>query len=98
MDMNKWNEYEAKLKKMHQKYNRIKIIWVLIWLICAAIVTAVWILFKDKLGSQLLFMGILFSNAILIFIFFRKIREQKIYEKQQEALLQEEEPIGKFKT
>jgi hypothetical protein len=54
--------------------------------------------FKEKLGSQLLFMGILFSNAILVFIFIRKIREQTFFEKKQVALLREEEPVGKFKT
>ncbi len=98
MDINKWNEHQQKLKSLHIKYRNKRLICVLVWIICAAIVTALWMFFKEKLGSQLLFMGILFSNAILVFIFTRKIREQTFFEKKQVALLREEEPVGKFKT
>ncbi len=97
MDMNKWKDYEQKQKELHIKYRNKRIVLLLIWLLCAAVVTVIWTLFKEKLGVQLLFMVILFSNAILVFIFFRKIHEQKRFEKQQEALLREEEPIGRMK-
>ena len=97
MDMGKWQEYLQKQKELHVKFRNRKIIIILIWLLSATIISFVWAIFKEKLGSQLLFMGILFSNAILIFVFFRKIAEQKRFEKQQEALLREEEPVGRFK-
>ncbi len=98
MDMNKWNEYENKRNDLHTKYRNKRILLFVVMLILIAVVSFVWTIFKEKLGSQLLFMGILFSDAVLLFIFLRKIREQKFFEKQQEALLREEEPIGKFKT
>ena len=97
MDMNKWNEYEQKQKELRGKFRNKKIIILLIWLVCAAVVTVAIMLLKAKLGAQLTFMAVLFSNAILIFIFFRKISELSKFQKQQEFILRDEEPIGKFK-
>ncbi|MEE0946507.1 MAG: hypothetical protein U0M42_06760 [Acutalibacteraceae bacterium] len=98
MDINKWERYEQKKKEIKKQYKRKFVTISLVWLLIVAIVITALVLIKDLLGIEVrLIIGVVFLGFSAV-IALNKIGEYIKAMKQQEALLEQEEPFGRFRT
>lgn len=98
MDMTKWEDYEKKNSELRKMYRKKRIAVWIVWLIVSAAMNAALVLLEPAVGVQIMFTAMVILNAFAIFVACRKVKEWKRYESKQMALLEQEEPFGKFRT
>lgn len=98
MDNSKWNKYEEKKRELKKQY---KSKYVIIWLIWLAVVTVGIIsivLLREKIRIEIMVLLIVIFIGFSLFFALNKTGEYIRSQKQQEKLLEQDEPFGKFKT
>ncbi|MEE0841174.1 MAG: hypothetical protein U0L72_11635 [Acutalibacteraceae bacterium] len=98
MDANKWQKYELKKKEMKKQVkSKVITIW-LIWLIVVAVALIGIFYFKDKIGIEFSVIASVVLLGFSVLVALNKTGEYIKVLKQQEAMLEQEEPFGRFNT
>ncbi len=98
MDINKWKEYEQKKKELKkQKQRKIIFIW-LIWFVIVSVGLFAIIFLRDMIGLEIsLVIAVVFIGFSVV-IALNKTGEYIKALKEQEILLEQDEPFGRFNT
>ncbi|MBE6728713.1 MAG: hypothetical protein E7568_00585 [Ruminococcaceae bacterium] len=97
MDINKWNKYEEKKKELKKSYRgKFATVWIVWAFVCAALIAVIAIL-SDKIDISITIIGIVLVLGFSLMVALNKTGEYIKAIKQQELLLEQEEPFGKFR-